>query len=219
MDMKAGYLRGLLAAASALLLASCGGYTGVSIGGTVTWLDQNGQPATVAAGATPDSVILNTNGMSVTVAQTTNGTAASYTFPGQVQINSTFNVTVQQQPIKYTCTMGNANGNIGATGTVGGQNINYISTTCNRNTYALSGTVNNLTGAGLVLANGSDTVTVSPSSPVAPVIFTFPKTIVDGGTYSVAVLTQPSGQTCTVSNGIGVMPTAAVTTVVVNCSP
>ena len=48
--------------------------------------------------------------------------------------------------------------------------------------------------------------------------FTFSSGIDQGGSYSVTVLTQPSGQTCSVHNGSGTIGTADISNVVVNCT-
>ena len=66
-------------------------------------------------------------------------------------------------------------------------------------TYTIGGTVSGLTGTGLVLRNnGGDNRAVTANGA-----FTFANTIGAGAPYSVSVLTQPSGQTCTVQNGSG----------------
>ncbi len=66
-------------------------------------------------------------------------------------------------------------------------------------TYALGGTVSGLAGEGLVLRNdGGDDLAISSSGA-----FTFPDELAAGSSYAVTVGQQPSGQTCTVSNGSG----------------
>ena len=66
-------------------------------------------------------------------------------------------------------------------------------------TYTIGGTVSGLTGTGLVLQdNGGDNLAVSASGS-----FTFSTTVASGAAYSVTVLTQPAGQSCTVTNGSG----------------
>ena len=80
--------------------------------------------------------------------------------------------------------------------------------------YTVGGTVAGLSGTGLVLQdNGGDNLPVNAAGT-----FTFPTSIVSGGTYNVTVLTQPSGpvQTCLVTNGSG-MATANITSVQVVC--
>lgn len=80
-------------------------------------------------------------------------------------------------------------------------------------TYTIGGTVSGLTGAGLVLRNiGGDDLSISADGS-----FTFVTPLVNGSAYSVMVLTQPAGQTCTVANGEGVVGSVNVTNVVVSC--
>lgn len=80
--------------------------------------------------------------------------------------------------------------------------------------YTLGGTVNGLTGSGLLLDGPWGTL-----SPVANGPFTMPGTLVDGLPYTVRVLQQPQNpaQACTVSNGSGVVAGANVTNVRVDC--
>ncbi len=79
-------------------------------------------------------------------------------------------------------------------------------------THTIGGTVSGLTGTGLVLRNnGGDNRAVTADGA-----FTFATAIGDGAPYSVTLLTQPSGQTCTVQNGSGTA-NATVTNVAVSC--
>jgi hypothetical protein len=81
-------------------------------------------------------------------------------------------------------------------------------------TYTIGGTISGLTTVGLVLENGSDTL--SPAANAAT--FTFATKLTSGATYAVTVETQPLGLSCQVSNGSGTVPNAAVTNVNVTCS-
>jgi 6-phosphogluconolactonase (cycloisomerase 2 family) len=78
--------------------------------------------------------------------------------------------------------------------------------------FTVGGAVSGLTGAGLVLQNNGGNFT-----PVAANgNFTFSNTVGIGLPYNVTVLTQPAGQTCTVTNGAGTA-SANVTNVAVTC--
>ena len=79
--------------------------------------------------------------------------------------------------------------------------------------YTVGGSVNGLTAAGLMLANGSDTVSV----PANTTSFTLPSLLATGTSYAVTVKTQPSQMICSVSMGSGTMGGSAVTNVAVNC--
>ncbi len=79
--------------------------------------------------------------------------------------------------------------------------------------YSVGGSVTGLSGTGLVLQdNGADNLAVSASGP-----FTFATKLNSGAAYAVTVLTQPSGQTCAVTNGSGTV-SANVTNVAVACT-
>ena len=79
--------------------------------------------------------------------------------------------------------------------------------------YDVGGTVSGLVGSGLVVGSGSDSVAIAAGATS----FTLPKPFASGSAYSVTVVTQPAGQTCTVTNGTGVVDAANVTTVLVSC--
>lgn len=79
--------------------------------------------------------------------------------------------------------------------------------------YTIGGSVTGLTGTGLVLQdNGGDNLSVAQSGS-----FTFATKVSSGGAYAVTVMTQPTGQTCTLSNASGTA-TANVTNVGVSCA-
>lgn len=173
-------------------LAACGGYTSVSLGGSIF-------------GLTTDGLILANGTDTVTVA----ANSTTYKFPQQIGNYASYAVTIKQQPSRLTCVLGNN------TGTASGVDITYVNVTCSQNTYALGGTVANLTGSGLKLTNGSDTLDVAAGATT----FTFANKVADGSVYGVAVLQQPTGQTCAVANGTAVMGGADVTSVQVTCTP
>lgn len=133
------------------------------------------------------------------------------TFGSEVASGDDYDVTVTAQPTNpsQTCSVS------GGTGTVGGGPVTTITVNCETNTYTVGGTVSGLVGT-LVLGNtGGDTRTLTGDGG-----FAFPTPLASGATYDVTVVTQPGApsQTCTVSNGSGVVTNAAVTNVVVTCT-
>jgi hypothetical protein len=79
----------------------------------------------------------------------------------------------------------------------------------------VSGVVSGLTSAGpLELQNNGGTIITLTSNTS----FTFPQQD-DNTIYFVSVLTQPPGQTCTVTNASGTISGANVTNVQVACTP
>lgn len=191
--MNSKILRFMLALACAVGLVACGGSNGTLVlGGSIT-------------GLTKDGLVLQNNGgadLSVASGSTT------FAFADLVSTDDSFNVTVKTQPTQATCTP-SAN-----TGSANYYNTDYIVITCVNTPYTLGGTITGLTGTGLVLANGS--ATVSPAAGSAT--FTFSTTVGNSLPYGVTVLSQPVGQTCTVgANGSGYMGTANITDVAVTC--
>lgn len=79
--------------------------------------------------------------------------------------------------------------------------------------YSIGGTISGL-GGTLVLQNsgGND---LSRSANGA---FTFTTSLAAGSSYAVTVLTQPSGQTCSVANGSGTVGSANVSNIAVTCT-
>lgn len=80
-------------------------------------------------------------------------------------------------------------------------------------TFTIGGTVSGLSGTVVLQNNASDPLTVTADGP-----FQFATALANGGAYAVTVSAQPSGQTCTVSNGTGTIAGAVVTNISVVCS-
>jgi hypothetical protein len=136
----------------------------------------------------------------------------AYAFPTQVPSGGTYAVTVTAQPTgpSQTCTVANA------TGTVGAANVTNVNVTCATSAFTVGGTITGLAGTGLVLRNGADRLTVNPGATS----FVLPTPVLSGGTYAVAVNTQPRSprQTCIVTNGTGTVGAANVINVRVTCT-
>jgi len=81
--------------------------------------------------------------------------------------------------------------------------------------YSVGGSVTGLQNGSLVLQNnGSDDVSIASDGR-----FLFTTSLPAGTTYSVAVASQPPGQTCQVSSGTGTVGEANVADVIVACQP
>lgn len=78
--------------------------------------------------------------------------------------------------------------------------------------YSVGGSVTGLSGTLVLQNNGGDNVTMTGSGA-----FAFGTALVNAATYNVTVLTQPSGQNCTVTNGSGTIQNANVSNVLVTC--
>ena len=80
-------------------------------------------------------------------------------------------------------------------------------------TYSVGGSVSGLSGTVVLQDNGGDDLSVSANGS-----FTFATKLASGAAYAVTVKTNPSGQTCSVSNGSGTIGSANVTNVSVTCT-
>jgi hypothetical protein len=184
------------------MVVGCGGSSG---GGSTP-----PQPTTYTVGGSDSGltgtglVLQNNGGNSLSVSA--NG---AFTFSNSVESGATYSVTVSTQPTDQTCTVTNGGGTATA-------NVTSVQVACSNlppATYTIGGTVSGLTGTGLVLQDkGGNNLTVSANGT-----FTFSNSVTGGEAYDVTVLTQPTGQSCTVSNPSGTA-TANVTNVQVSCS-
>ena len=78
--------------------------------------------------------------------------------------------------------------------------------------YRVSGTVSGLSGTVTLQNNAGDDLAVSADGA-----FTMPSVVPHNKPYSVTVKTQPSGQTCSVTNGSATQTLQHITDVQVNC--
>jgi hypothetical protein len=165
----------------------------LTIGGTVSGLASGGAVALSDNGT--DTLMISAGG--------------AFTFDTPIAYNGTYLVTVATQPTGTTCTVSNGSG-AGVTA-----NISNVNVSCSTDTYTISGSTSGLAGGAQVVLNenGTDGLTVSADGP-----FTFTTPIGYNGSYTITVATQPSGATCTVSNGSGAGVTANISNVAVTCS-
>jgi hypothetical protein len=211
--MKSSLMRPALALALALGLAACGGKASFTIGGTVNALQYSG-------------LSLASNGQTIKVEPTTVGTASNvnFTFPNRIDYGDLYDITVASQPAHQSCTVIS-----GAKDTAGRFATINARIDCALFAPQVTGKITGLKADGLVLANGSSggTVTLNGVSTTAadgtvtttwPSGFTFPTAVTYGQTYGVTVLSQPTGQTCTVTNGAGIMGDVNVDNVAVSCN-
>lgn len=166
-----------------------------TIGGSITGLTDNGL------------ILLNNGDLMHPISPASGDNLFVFTQP--VAYGGSYNVTIVAQPASVTCVVSNGSG-MNVTANVTSVNIN-----CSPNYYTIGGSITGLTASGLVLSNGADNI-----SPVnGATFFVFPTSVIYGGSYSVTITTQPTGLTCTVSNGSGINVTSNVTSISVICSP
>jgi hypothetical protein len=197
----------------------------------------SGQVCTVANGsgsidANGDAVtnIAVTCAMASTVGGTVSGLAASqaltlsdgssllpvaangaFVFTDQFAPLAPYQVSVATQPTGQTCVIGNAGGQIDGNG----DPVSNVAVSCTTN-GSLGGVLTGLNaGASVTLSDGVSSLVLGANGGYA-----FADLFPAGAAYAVTVAVQPSGQTCTVTQGSGVMDGSddAVATVTVACN-
>ena len=200
--MKSSILRaGVVALACALGLSACGGGSGdLYLTGSVY-------------NVTKDGLVLTNNGgddLAVTTPYT------SFQFNNRISTDDQFDIKVKAVPSNVAkledCTVNNGKARANY------YTIAQISVTCTIRKRALTANIVNLTTSGLVLINGADKQTIPAGTTTWPMA-----SVNEDGAYGVTVLTQPTGQTCTVSggssgNGSGIMGATETTIVTVTCA-
>ena len=214
----------LCALTLAASLAACGGGTSkYTIGGTVTNLQYG-------------PLVLVTNGMEVAIQPQTDSSGklvmtTNYTFPNQLEYGEAYNVTLKpigtdatgatiyQQPPHQVCGPANVQGNI-TSDTAGRLSVINPQFVCNLATHTIGGQITGLAADNLVLTNGGDqlALTKNETTGLYPTSFTFSTRVTYKTTYGVTVLTQPTGQTCTVTNGAGEMGDEDIAAIRINCT-
>ena len=205
MNLKKNVLiRSGLALALAATLASCGGSSNFTIGGTVTGLQYG-------------PLVLETNGMTKEVTPDPTSTEAAvknvnYAFANQLEYGEVYDVTVKQQPPHQICEPAGRTSD-----TAGRLSEIHADFQCFLLSPTIGGVVKGLGAGSLKLNNGSNsTITVSAATPVADVAYTLGR-VTYGKTYGVTIETQPAGYTCTVANPVGIMGDVDIPNIDVTC--
>jgi len=206
---RANGARRLLGAALAaqLGLSACGGGGG---GGSSTAGSDSSGTATnhyalsaTIKGLNASGLVLSVNGSSIPVSSG----ATSQMLANALASGAAYSVSIASQPTGETCSLSES------TGTIASANGSVV-VTCSSQAFKLGGSVDGLTGNGLLIANGSATLTVGPGAKS----FNFPAPVAVGSPYEVTVRTQPLGQTCTLSGNVGTMPASDVTSIALACT-
>jgi len=204
--MKFSLARPALACAVLATLAACGG------GGKATF------PINVTvAGLQYPGLVLSTNGQDLAVNPPAKaGDDVTATFPNEIEYGQTYEVVPKGAVVTNHVAVGGSQPKhqqcsatpFPAYGTAGQLAKISIRFACAIQTYPLGGKVVGLTGTGLVLANGSTTGTISVppaldanQKPTGADVTLTMNQVPYNTTYGVTVLTQPTGQTCTVAGG------------------
>ncbi len=82
------------------------------------------------------------------------------------------------------------------------------------NLFSIGGNLNGLNGTVVLQNNADDTLTLTDDGD-----FIFATNVPDGFAYTVTILTQPTGYTCVVSNGTGIVEGENISSIAIKCSP
>lgn len=209
--MKYIKLKILLACAVSFLLASCGGKTVTeTIGGKISGL---------SSGATLQLILQNNSGDNFTAKG-----SGTFTFATPIDVGSTYDVTVYQQPTGETCVVENPVGTVEQS--IG--NVDSVVVICTPTLSAsneVSGTVSPVSVSGftsgksvILTNNGTESITVNGTSSGSAVNFSFPTPLAIGATYNVQVYSA-TGTTCTATNNTGtIQATVTQTPVTITCT-
>ena len=194
-DCEQGYRYGVHSGAYANDCVVAEVSTEVSIGGSVE-------------GLVGSNLVLRNNGGDDLLVTT----PGPFTFGETVITGVPYEVTIAAQPSNpsQTCSMASGMGIADTT------DVTDVVVDCATTTYTIGGTVLGLVGSGMVLTNnnGDD----KPITGSGNVPFTFSTSVASGTDFAVAIKTQPGGQTCSVSGGMGTVGAANVASIVINCN-
>ncbi len=185
--------------------ASAANWSGGNVNGTAPTSTPTYTVGGTISGLSGTAVLQDNGGDNLSVSS--NGT---FTFPTALASGKAYSATVATNPSGQQCTVSNGSG------TVGSANVTNIAIACSTPpvpTISIGGAVSGLSGTVVLQDNGSATLSVGSNGT-----FTFPTLLATGAAYSVTVVTNPTSQQCTVSNGSGTVGSANVTNVSVTCA-
>ena len=191
--------------AGVFFLASCGGGGGGSASPSVSGVQKYQVSGTLTGLSAGAALALSVDGQSFTLSR--NG---GFDTPASLAAGAQYSLTVVKPPAGEACAVTNGSGTIGAA------NVTDVLVACTTNpslTYRVGGSVSGLNGALVLKNNGTDSLTIGASGA-----FTFSTALFDQASYDVTVVTQPAGQTCTVTNAAGTVQGANVANVQVDCA-
>jgi hypothetical protein len=158
------------------------------------------------AGLLPgNSIVLQDNGGNDATVSANGG----FVFSTALVSGTAYAVTVLTRPPGQNCSISNGSGAAILA------NVSNIAVVCSDDTFNIAAAVSGLVANDslVVQLNGADNLTVSVNGTA-----NFNAPIPSGSSYAVTILTQPTGETCTVTNGSGTVAAANVTNVSIACT-
>lgn len=182
--------------------------TGSVSGADVTDVDVSCVDMTFSVGGTlsglSGSITLQNNGGD-DIVLTADG---SFTFATELGDGEAYDVTVSSQPGGQDCSVTNGAGNIDSA------DVTDVAVDCaTTGTLVIGGVMSGLNGLTILQLNGATDLIVVRNG-----IFSFLEFFDTGDDYDVTILSQPAGQTCTVTNGSGTFADDPVLDLRVDCT-
>lgn len=211
--MKLSYVSAVVALGAAALLGACGGKAQFTVQGTISGLSTPG-------------LILTNGGETLPVP----AGATTFAFTRQIDYGTDYAIAIQQMPEHMNCAIGNNTGSAGHTVSIAAV------IQCQRNVYTLGGQFTGLTqgpavapattptNRTLTLLNGSaggSVILTSPANGSGAGDFVFSTAVADGQAYGVTIVPEsvPAGFNCTIKNQTGIVTTANISNLLVECAP
>jgi hypothetical protein len=161
-----------------------------NIGGTVT-------------GLTGTLVLQNNGGDDLIITKDGN-----FTFATAVADTEAYKITVKNtSPKEMTCSVAKGSS------TINSAHVTDVYIACSHETYQVGGTITGLKETLVIQNNDGDDLTLISTDST----FIFSTEVADGSLYAVTVLTQPTGQNCTITNGSGDLNGSAVSGISIDC--
>jgi len=130
-----------------------------------------------------------------------------FTFSSSLSDGASYSVAITAQPTGQNCTLSNHIGNIIS------NDVSSVNVSCSDvETYTVGGSVSGLDGLLELSLNNSSTVSLISDDD-----FTFDGALNESDYYSVIISSDPSNQTCIISNGSGLIGTEDVSNISVSC--
>jgi N-acetylneuraminic acid mutarotase len=135
------------------------------------------------------TLVLQVNGADATVVPAD----GAFSFTAGIPSGANYSVMIRTQPDGQNCAVTNGSG------TIGSADILDVSVVCSDDTYNVGVTVSGVNAGGLTLLNeGANPLSISRNGG-----FNFGMPVASGSAYAVTVSSQPVGEVCTVSDGVG----------------
>lgn len=214
--MKLTFTRASALLALALGLAACGGKATFELGGPVTGLVYQGLVITNKS----NGDVVTVQALPVTISPTTGFRTAApttYKMGRTLEYGQAYDLQITSTPPHQTCTL------FGGADTAGRLASISIPVNCTVLTFTIGGTVSGLierpvtdtTSARLTVTNGGDTLVIETNSTTAVPKYFMPSKVAYEDPYAVRIVKQPTGQTCTLVNGTGIVKTVITPGVIV----